>query len=240
VGTGYKLIATSGPLSSATSTSFDISPGTPTQLVFTTQPGGGTAGVAWSIQPAVTVEDAYGNVVNNSTASVTLKIATNPGGGTLTCAGNPKAASSGVATFTGCSISLGGAAYKLQATAPGLASATSASFNVQDFTLSANPSSLTVAHNASSGSVTISLNNLGGFTGTVALSCSVTSSVNNNGLSCSGKNPAVKFSPSAISASGTAVMSINPQNITKATYTVTVTGTSGSVSRSTTVLVTIN
>ena len=39
-------------------------PGPATKLVFTTQPGGGTGGTAWALQPVVTVEDAIGDTVN--------------------------------------------------------------------------------------------------------------------------------------------------------------------------------
>ena len=63
---------------------------TPTQLAFTSQPGGGANGAAWSAQPAVSVEDAAGHVVTGSTSSVTLAIASQPGSGaTLSCAAAP-------------------------------------------------------------------------------------------------------------------------------------------------------
>ena len=69
-GTGYTLVATDGTyVTSATSSTFDITPGSATQLAFVQQPTNTAAGS--SITPAVTVavEDAYGNVetVDNST-----------------------------------------------------------------------------------------------------------------------------------------------------------------------------
>jgi len=135
VGTAYTLTATDSTtaLTTATSSTFNITPGAGTQLVFTTQPGGGTGGVAWSQQPVVTVEDASGNTVTtgtNSTASITLAIGTNPSGGTLSCTANPKAAVAGVDTFAGCKITSAGTGYTLTATATGLTTATSAAFNV--------------------------------------------------------------------------------------------------------------
>ena len=67
IGTGYTLTATDAAdhlnTASAPSSSFNITAGTASQLVFTTQPGGGTGGTAWTTQPKVTVEDAGGNPV---------------------------------------------------------------------------------------------------------------------------------------------------------------------------------
>src|SRR5208337_4411925 len=119
-GTGYTLTATSTGLTSATSNAFNITVGAAAQLAFTTQPGGGGVNTAWTQQPAVTVEDAGGNTVTSSSASITLAIGTNPGGGTLTCTANPLAASSGVATFAGCRINNSGIGYTLTATSGAL------------------------------------------------------------------------------------------------------------------------
>jgi len=129
-GTGYTLTATSSGLTSATSSAFNITAGTATKVVFTTQPGGGTGGTAWTTQPIVTVEDANGNTVTGSSASIMLAIGTNPGGGTLTCTTNPQSASSGVDTFAGCNINKAGTGYTLTATSSGLTSATSSTFNI--------------------------------------------------------------------------------------------------------------
>ena len=78
----------------------------------------GSAGNAFGTQPVVTIKDAGGNTVNTS-ASVTLAITggTGAAGAALNCSGgNSVAASSGVATFSGCSISTGSnTAYTLTA-----------------------------------------------------------------------------------------------------------------------------
>jgi uncharacterized repeat protein (TIGR02543 family) len=88
------------------------------RLVFTTQPGGATAGQPFAPQPRVSLEDFYGNVVQGSSASVTLKI--RRGGGTLSgCAANPVHAVAGVASYAGCTIGTAGT-YSLQATASGI------------------------------------------------------------------------------------------------------------------------
>src|SRR5437867_310154 len=62
-GSGYALTATASGLSGATSATFGITPGTPTQLAFTVQPSRTAAGA--SITPAlqIVVRDAQGNTV---------------------------------------------------------------------------------------------------------------------------------------------------------------------------------
>ncbi len=129
IGTGYTLTANSTGLTQATSTAFNITPGAATQLVFGQQPTNTVAGA--SISPAVTVqvEDANGNVVTASTASITVAIGANPGGGTLSGTKTVNAVS-GVATFSGLSIDKTGTGYTLTAASTGLTGATSSSFNI--------------------------------------------------------------------------------------------------------------
>jgi hypothetical protein len=104
--------------------------GTATQLAFTTQPGGGTGGTPWTIQPVVTIRDANGYTVTTATNAVTLAIGTNPSSGTLTCTNNTVNAVNGVATFAGCRIDRSGTAYTLTASAGGLTGDTSSTFNI--------------------------------------------------------------------------------------------------------------
>ncbi|MCX5760524.1 MAG: hypothetical protein NTW72_03290, partial [Gemmatimonadetes bacterium] len=103
--------------------------GAAAKLAFTTSPSNGVSGSPWGTQPAVTVQDASGNSVSASSESVTLSITT-PDGAALACTTNPVAASSGVATFAGCSINKAAAGYTLTAAATGLASGVSSAFNV--------------------------------------------------------------------------------------------------------------
>ena len=112
-----------------TSSTFSVTAGTASQLVFTTQPGGGANGAAWGTQPAVSVEDAGGNVVTNATNSITLAIGTNPGG-TLACTTNPLDANTGMATFAGCKITGKAGTYTLTAAAAGLTGTTSNTFTI--------------------------------------------------------------------------------------------------------------
>ena len=114
--------------------SVTVSPGAVTQLVFGQQPGNVVAGIA--ISPAVTVQalDAYNNLAtNNSTLQVSLAIGTNPGGGTLSGT-DPVTVSGGVATFSSLAINNAGPGYTLVASAGGVSSATSSTFNVTSST----------------------------------------------------------------------------------------------------------
>jgi hypothetical protein len=99
----------------------------PAKLVFTKNPSNSTGGVAFGIQPAVTIQTAGGGATT-STAAVTLEFTT-PAGATLTCTENPRPAISGTAQFSGCRIDLVGI-YRLTARSPGLSSAVSTAFTV--------------------------------------------------------------------------------------------------------------
>ena len=101
-------------------------------LTFALQPGGGAPGAIWLQQPVVDVLNASSLVVttDNSTV-VSLAIATNPVGGTLSCtSGLSRTVVNGVATFFGCSINLGSSSsYTLSATSsPAWTPATSSAF----------------------------------------------------------------------------------------------------------------
>ncbi|MEO5851133.1 MAG: hypothetical protein ABIQ15_01350 [Nocardioides sp.] len=124
----YTLSATDGGLTSSISSSFIITAGAAAKLGFTTQPGGGPGGTAMAAQPAVAVQDGFGNTVTTNTSSVTLALTT-AGGATLSCTANPIAAAAGVATFAGCKVDKAGT-YTLTATDSGLTSSTSSSFTI--------------------------------------------------------------------------------------------------------------
>src|SRR5213076_3129804 len=94
---------------SVNSSSFNVSADAASQLVFTTQPSGATAGSVFGTQPVVTVEDQFGNTVTtgaDSTINVTAAIQS--GGGSLQGT-TTKAAVAGVATFTNLRIDVSGA-----------------------------------------------------------------------------------------------------------------------------------
>jgi len=123
----YTLTAASSGLTNAVSGSFTISTGSATKLFFTTSPTDTLINAVFASQPVVAVQDAGGNTVTSSNASVTLSITS--GGGTLTCTQNTKSASSGVVAFAGCKINTA-ATYTLTANATGLSAAVSNSFNI--------------------------------------------------------------------------------------------------------------
>src|SRR5439155_620056 len=128
-GTGYTLVASSTGLTNQTSSAFNITAGTATQLVFSVQPTNTVAGAAITPAIQVTAQDGSGNTATGFTGNITLAIGTNSGSGTL--AGTlSHAAVGGVATFSGLSIGKVGTGYTLTASATGPATGTSTAFNV--------------------------------------------------------------------------------------------------------------
>ncbi len=98
-----------------------------------------------------------------------------------------------------------------------------------DFSISATPTSRTVRHGHST-SYTVTVTPTGGFTGTVGLSVSGLPS----GASAS-------FKPASIATSGSSTMTVSTKtNAARGTFTLTITGASGSLIRSTTVTLTID
>ena len=145
-GSGYQLTASASLFSSATSTPFAVTSGPASRLAFCwgsissgcskTAPTGSTGGSAFPVQPTIVIQDANGNTVSSdNTTVVTLAIATGGTGATLTCTGTTSGVTSlrvtsGVASFTGCSIDKVGT-YQLTATSsPYDTPATSNAFTV--------------------------------------------------------------------------------------------------------------
>jgi len=97
-----------------------------------------------------------------------------------------------------------------------------------DFSISATPSSQTVTRGSST-TYTVTVGSLNGFTGTVTLSAS--------GLP---PRATVTFNPASIAGSGSSTLTITTANKTPAgTRTLTISGTSGSLTHSTTVTLTV-
>jgi hypothetical protein len=131
-GTGYTLHATSGSLTDATSSGFNISAAALSQLIFTSQPVATQAGS--HIAPAIEVsgEDVFGNIVTTFTGNVTIAIGTNggsPAAGTLSGTATV-AAVAGIATFSDLSIDKSGSGYTLAATATGATAGASNAFDI--------------------------------------------------------------------------------------------------------------
>jgi hypothetical protein len=102
--------------------------GAANKLAFGVQPSNTSAGAV--ITPAVTVRilDQFSNLTA-STASVTVAIGSNPGGGTLSGTTSQNA-SGGVATFSNLSINKPGTGYTLTASSTGLTGTTSNTFDI--------------------------------------------------------------------------------------------------------------
>ena len=97
-----------------------------------------------------------------------------------------------------------------------------------DFSISASPSSLTIAQ-GNSGSSTISTAVTSGSAGTVSLSASVSPS-----------GPTASLSPTSVTAGNSATLTVSVgSSVATGNYTVTVTGTEGSATHSTSVTVTV-
>lgn len=129
--TGYTLRATSQGLDADVTTSFDVTAGAAAQVAFVTEPadGEGLEPLAPAVQ--VAVQDAFGNTVTGSTASVTLSLAADASetgatlGGTLS-----QNASQGIATFPDLTIDVPGTGYRLEASSASLTATRSDFFSV--------------------------------------------------------------------------------------------------------------
>lgn len=127
LGSGKILTFSAAGLTSVVSSPFAIIHGPASQLVFTSQPSGGSAGDIWSTQPAIEIRDSLGNLVSSgseASANVALSVV---GGGTILGTATV-AASGGVATFSGLSMTSVGT--KVLSASLGTLSQLSQSFNI--------------------------------------------------------------------------------------------------------------
>ncbi len=130
-GVGYTLDFNSGALTSATSTSFDITQAPATQVAFIQNPSNAVAGVANSPDITVELQDANGNIVPTESSNVTLAFGTDPSAGAATLGGTlTVAASSGLATFNDITIDKAFTGYTLTASSGALTTDTSSTFDI--------------------------------------------------------------------------------------------------------------
>ncbi len=134
VATTITIDFTATGATTATSTPIAISPAAMSRLVFTTQPGGATAGSAFSTQPVLSTQDQFGNntaagLPANLNVTVTLTSGTGPLQGTTTL-DIGAAAGNGTVSFTDLRIDVAGTNDQLTASASGLTNALSSMFTV--------------------------------------------------------------------------------------------------------------
>jgi type II secretory pathway pseudopilin PulG len=126
----YTMTAAGSGLIPTNSSAFSVSSsGAASKLIFTTPATGvasGSFSTPFNVQPAVTVEDAFGNVVTGYATSITLAISA---GETLGGCSSVTPVN-GVAAFSGCHASAYATGVTLTASSGALPSVTSASFNI--------------------------------------------------------------------------------------------------------------
>jgi len=172
------------------------------------------------------------NPSNGFSGSVTLSASGLPAGVSASFGTNPTTSTSSVTLSASSSATTGTATVTITGTSGSLTHTTSISLTVNapatpDFSLSASPTSLTVKQ-GSSGSSTITVTPVNGFSGSATLS---TSALPSGVTAAFGTNPTASTSALTFTASSTA---------TTGTSTITVTGTSGALTHTTTVSLTIS
>lgn len=216
------VTATSGNLEANTTLQFKaLGSATATKLAFTTPPAGSYAPGA-TISTQVTVQDAGGNTMSDSTAAVTLTLVpVAPTVNTTFTGTATRTASGGVAGFNDLAIATVGT-YKFHAAATGLTAADSSQFTITTQQVSASNSSVT----ADPLSVTANGSDITTLTITVK-------DTNNNVLpnipgsnivvTASGSNNTIG-TPSTTDAAGQSVVTIASTKAETKTITVTVQG----------------
>jgi hypothetical protein len=169
------------------------------------------------------------NDVNGFAGKVTLAASGLPSGVTAAFATNPTTGSSVLTLTESNSAAVGSATITIKGTSGSLTATTTLALTIPapTFTLSASPASLTVAQGAS-GKFTITVTRQNGFTGSVTLAAS--------GLP-SGVTAAFATNP----ATGSSVLTLTASSAAApGAATVTIKGTSGSLTASTTIALTIS
>lgn len=168
---------------------------------------------------------------NGFNSSVTLSASGQPSGVTVTFGTSPVSGGSGTSlvTFTVAStVPAGTYNISINGSGGGLNESTTVSLTVTNtastFSISASPTSLSVARR-SSGHVTVTTAASGGFNSAISLSASAT-----------GSGVTFSFSPTSITGSGSSTLTIKiSRTATLGNHTVTITGKSGIITKTTTV-----
>jgi alpha-tubulin suppressor-like RCC1 family protein len=127
----YSLAASSASLNSDVSNSFHVNLGPPSQVAFITQPRDVMTDATFDTALTVVVQDAGGNKIATSSASITLEITNGTGAAGATLQGTvTRSADTGVAVFTDINIDTAAYGYTLTALSAGLRRDTTAQFRV--------------------------------------------------------------------------------------------------------------
>jgi adhesin/invasin len=131
LGTGTGAHSVRASVSGLTAVNFSATAqaGAADVLVFTAQPTSADVGEAITPAVEITARDQYGNRATSFSGTVSLELS---GGSSSASLGGTaaRAASNGIATFSGLTVSAAGSSYRLTASANGVPSATSAAFNI--------------------------------------------------------------------------------------------------------------
>ena len=127
----YTLAVSDSGLTRATTGTISVNPGAANKLVVKQTPSTGTAGQALGAL-TVSVEDAVGNVLTGNTSTVTIAVASGPGG-LISTSTTSVAAVSGVATFSNLVLDTSGS-YTLTVSDSGLTGATTGTISVSPAT----------------------------------------------------------------------------------------------------------
>jgi polygalacturonase/uncharacterized membrane protein len=225
------VTGTSGSLTHSTTVTLVVNPAPTPDFTISATPSSQTVTAGSGTTYTTTV-----TAVNGFTGTVSLSVSGLPSGATGSF--NPTSvAGSGNSTLSVSSSSTtpaGTYTLTITGTSGSLTHSTTVTLVVNpaptpDFTISATPSSQTVT--AGSGTTyTTSVTAVNGFTGTVSLSVS--------GLPSGASG---SFNPTSVTGSGNSTLSVSTSSSTPAgTYTLTITGTSGSLTHSTTVTLVVN
>jgi hypothetical protein len=130
-GTDNVAITLSGTAISGSPYTSEVSPGVVAGLAFRVQPSATVVNTPISPPVQVAAVDSWGNVVPTFQKQVTLVLANNPTGASLSPQPARQQASQGIATFSNLTVNLAGTGYTLSASAPGEPGpATSAPFDI--------------------------------------------------------------------------------------------------------------
>ena len=121
------ILATSEGRSGSAQVTVTAAP--PSKVAFLVQPTSVATGEQMTPPVQVEIQNSLGGRVTNSSATVTLSLADNPGSATLSGT-RSVAAVNGVATFSNLSLNRPGQGYRLAAASNGLTGATSSAFDV--------------------------------------------------------------------------------------------------------------